>query len=409
MTSSYSIPKPISHFRIHKKRYDANEEYQREIVWSKKEKQFLIDSIIKNFAIPQIFLRKLNPEKFEIVDGQQRLTAIWQFLSNEFPLLAEYSGDELGGIKYEKLPPEVQDSIDSYSLNLVILEGYDDEDVRKLFRRLQAGKPLTPGEKLNAFPGTVTLIMRELSKHKIFSKIKFALNRYKSYQMVAQLFLLVEYGITDITAKYIYEFFDNNKPANEKAQFFRDTKRVLNYLNKVIVDSKCPEINSNPWFINYFMFSKYILDNYNVKGKEKEIYEFIKDFWKYINEHKKYNPKIADLQAIKFANDNKAGTNNKSNIQSRLDYMISKFLETFPDIELIDKKKTFDYYQRAIIFRRDKGICQNPECKVKLEFTEFHADHKTPRARGGKTFIGNGQVLCSACNLKKSDNPDCDY
>lgn len=291
----------------------------------------------------------------------------------------------------------------------MILEGYDDEDVRKLFRRLQAGKPLTPGEKLNAFPGTVTLIMRELSKHKIFSKIKFALNRYKSYQIVAQLFLLVEYGITDITAKYIYEFFDNNKTANEMTQFFRDTKRVLNYLNKVIVDSKCPEINSNPWFINYFMFSKYILDNYNVKGKEKEIYEFIKDFWKYINEHKKYNPTIADLQAIKFANDNRAGTNNKSSIQSRSDYMISKFLETFPDVEMIDKKKTFDYYQRTIIFRRDKGICQNPECKVKLEFIEFHADHKIPRARGGKTIISNGQVLCSPCNLKKSDNPDCDY
>jgi len=146
-----------------------------------------------------------------------------------------------------------------------------------------------------------------------------------------------------------------------------------------------------------------------VKGKEKEIYEFIKDFWKYINEHKKYKPKIADLQAIKFANNNKAGTNNKNSIQSRLDYMISKFLEKFPDIETIDKKKTFDYYQRVTIFRRDNEICQNPECKVKLKFTEFHADHKIPRARGGKTIISNGQVLCSACNLKKSDNPDCNY
>lgn len=180
MTSSYSIPKPITHFRIHKKRYSINEEYQREIVWSKKEKQFLIDSIIKNFAIPQIFLRKLNTEKFEIVDGQQRLTAIWQFLKNDFPLLAEYSGDDLGGRTYEKLPTEAQDTVDSYNLNLVILEGYDDENIRKLFRRLQAGKPLTPGEKLNAFPGTVTLIMRKLSTHKIFSKIKFALNRISS-------------------------------------------------------------------------------------------------------------------------------------------------------------------------------------------------------------------------------------
>ncbi|KKM16680.1 hypothetical protein LCGC14_1683430 [marine sediment metagenome] len=68
-----SIPtkKTIAHFRQHKDWYTINRDYQREEgVWTIKENQYLIDSIIYSFPLPQFFVRDLGNNKLEIVDGQ---------------------------------------------------------------------------------------------------------------------------------------------------------------------------------------------------------------------------------------------------------------------------------------------------------------------------------------------------
>ena len=90
MLRSYSIQQTISHFKIHRDWYIVNDTYQREEVWSEKEKQYLIDSIVRKLPIPQIFIRVKSDVELEIVDGQQRLTSIWEFLDNKFPLSSSY-------------------------------------------------------------------------------------------------------------------------------------------------------------------------------------------------------------------------------------------------------------------------------------------------------------------------------
>ena len=65
---------------------DINTEpdYQRPLVWPLKTKQLLIDSILRNYDIPKIYLDQKEEDKYDVIDGQQRLRAICDFASNKY-------------------------------------------------------------------------------------------------------------------------------------------------------------------------------------------------------------------------------------------------------------------------------------------------------------------------------------
>jgi len=78
---------------------------------------------------------------------------------------------------------------------------------------------------------------------------------------------------------------------------------------------------------------------------------------------------------------------------------VKYFLLFAKDLEPLDANRDFNEFERIAIFRKNDGICQ--DCKKKVEYDDFHADHIISHTRGGKTTIENGQVLCSKCNLSK--------
>ncbi len=73
------------------KRRDRYEipEWQRGEVWDTEKKQELIDSILRGWRLPKFYFVKVSEETFQVVDGQQRLAAIFEFFANELPLGSE--------------------------------------------------------------------------------------------------------------------------------------------------------------------------------------------------------------------------------------------------------------------------------------------------------------------------------
>src|SRR5215216_675458 len=67
---------------------NTNPNFQRTFIWTKARQQLLIDSVLRDLDIPKIYLRHLasNPDKFEVVDGQQRLSSLWDYYDNKFGL-----------------------------------------------------------------------------------------------------------------------------------------------------------------------------------------------------------------------------------------------------------------------------------------------------------------------------------
>ena len=68
------------------------------------------------------------------------------------------------------IPKELQKNFLGYILPVRLMENYDDERVRMIFSRLQRGKPLNVGERLNALPGNMVVLARKLAKHKFLSE-----------------------------------------------------------------------------------------------------------------------------------------------------------------------------------------------------------------------------------------------
>jgi 5-methylcytosine-specific restriction endonuclease McrA len=79
--------------------------------------------------------------------------------------------------------------------------------------------------------------------------------------------------------------------------------------------------------------------------------------------------------------------------------MKQHFLASYPDLILRDPSREFDYFEKVVIYRRDKGICQS--CGKAVEWKDYEADHIYPHVKGGQTRIENGQVLCGTCNASK--------
>jgi 5-methylcytosine-specific restriction endonuclease McrA len=72
------------------------------------------------------------------------------------------------------------------------------------------------------------------------------------------------------------------------------------------------------------------------------------------------------------------------------------------------RKRSFNAAQRRAIFAKSRGRCANPDsnpnCHIRLNPHNWHADHIWPHAAGGLTIIENGQALCPPCNLRKGSD-----
>jgi len=161
------------------KRRDRYEipDWQREEVWSQEKKQLLIDTILRGWRLPKFYFLKVssNPDEYEVVDGQQRLMAIFEFLDNELPLSDE-SAAEFKAKYHKKLPDNLSDRFDDYKIEYDEITEANEKDLKEFFQRLQLGLPLTSSEKLNAVHSNLRDFTRKLAKHN-FLRNKVSLKR----------------------------------------------------------------------------------------------------------------------------------------------------------------------------------------------------------------------------------------
>lgn len=162
-------------------------EYQREEVWGSKEKQLLIDTILRGWKLPKFYFLKTGQSSYEVVDGQQRLSAIFEFLDGELKLSGETSERYDGAESYDDLDADISDRFDDFEIDFDEIDEATEGEIEEFFKRLQGGFRLNSPERLNAVPSKLTTFCRGLAKHKFFKNaVAFKDKRYAYFDVAAK-------------------------------------------------------------------------------------------------------------------------------------------------------------------------------------------------------------------------------
>lgn len=182
--------------------------YQRRSVWSQSYKDYFVDTILLDYPAPAVFLYEDIDEdgiaEYSVVDGKQRLSTVFDFLSGEFPVSDAASISSLRGLAFVDLPAEVKKRFYSYQFAIEFLPTTDPGTLSNIFDRINRNVArLTPQELRHArFEGLFAskaedlteLLQEELPPS--FPRIAPTSKRQmKDVEFVAQLMLLTERGI----------------------------------------------------------------------------------------------------------------------------------------------------------------------------------------------------------------------
>lgn len=156
--------------RIRDQSLDLQPEFQRGAVWSRPKQRLLVDSILRNWYIPPVHVVRTSEDEQEVLDGQQRLRAIFEFVLGRFPADGHTEPHDsfiarLDGLRYDELPERVRRRFDRFTIRVFELVDYEPEEPYELFFRLNQPTTLTAAEKRNAFFGEARAQIRLVTEY----------------------------------------------------------------------------------------------------------------------------------------------------------------------------------------------------------------------------------------------------
>ena len=392
-------------------RIDTNPDYQRPAAWSKSQKQLLIDTIVRGYDVPKFYWRqtsKSQPETWEVVDGQQRLRAIFEYQKDLFGLPDDsepINGVEVSGLKYSELPINVRTDFESYPLDVSVIQDPGPDEVEEMFLRLQNGTSLKAQEKRNAMPGNMRDLVREIGTHAFFTSCNFKNGRL-NYDLVAAQMIAIELAgmPTNVKAKHLNEMYSNNKTIDPKGPIAKKVRSVLGFLLTAF-PTKSGELERYS-VVSLYILVSHCLANYVMDGREPA---FAKWFIALEQERLLQNNLPGEDMNPDFLSYREAishSTDSLDSLKIRDEFLSTRYFLAQPDLVARAKQRNFSHPQRLAIFRRDQQICQvRAKCSgAKCGWDAWEADHVVPWIMGGETTVANGQVACPPCNASKGAN-----
>lgn len=388
----------VSEYLSNQDKYIVDPTYQRPAdVWSVSDKQCFIDTILRGEPIPIFFFNYItDKDTYYIVDGQQRLHSIKEFKNNKIKLSKEFSNTSLNGKTFSDLSIKERNKFLGYDLKVKIMKNYNDERVRMIFSRLQRGKPLYMGEKLNAKPGKIVEVMRKLASHDFISKsVGINKNRYRTYEDVARIIFYEKYGSKDCSTNYINELFDKYKDdINLDSRIYKKILSVLNYLLKCFPASpgNYQYLSKHVWIQTVYSVISDLRDTHAINGKENDIKDFIDSFHSWV-----YNEdwRTSDIKLQRFYDNARGGWAERLN-EYRKNTLKEYLIDDIKLIEL-DVNRQITEEDKISAYNKANGKCEKCENKFK-DYKEPEYHHIDLYSNGGVSEIDNIMVLCANCH-----------
>jgi hypothetical protein len=327
-----------------KSRLNIRPPYQREFIYKDKQRDAVINTIIKNFPLNVMYWSDQGDNKFEVIDGQQRTISICQYVTGTFSFEKKY---------FHSLQEDEQDQILSYKLMVYVCSGTDSEKLEWFQTINIAGEKLTDQELRNAvYHGSWVSD----------AKTYFSKNRCPAYQIgsdyltgsaIRQEYL--ETAIKWINDNNVEEYMSKNQQKPTAVELWNYFQNVISWVEATFPNKIVKLMKGRPWGELYNEFKDAPLDPNKL---EKEIKKLIAD---------------EDV------------TNQKGIYQ----YVLSR-KEKFLSI------RAFSDQIKLRVYKKQNGKCN--KCKKEFDISDMDGDHIKKWTNGGKTLESNCQMLCVSCN-----------
>lgn len=348
-------------------------EYQRNYIYADgggKKEQAVIHSLLKGYPLGLIYFNKVAEDKFEVLDGQQRITSAGRFITNKFAIMVD--GNPMN---FDSLPADQQAKIRDSKLLIYECEGTESE-IKQWFETINiAGVPLNDQELLNAiYSGPfVTLAKAEFSNSQNANIQKWSAYIKAEVNRQGYLERALEWVSKGDIGGYMSAHRNENN-INELKTYFNS---VIDWVSTVFVDV-LPEMKGLEW------------------GR---LYE----------EHhgKSYDPKKLSNEVKKLATDDF--------VKSRkgiFEFLLGGSVDTkLLEVRVFDTPVKRAAYAKQTQAAERKGKSNCPLCAVGhganksriYKFDEMDADHVAAWSKGGKSSAKNCEMLCITHNRAKGN------
>ena len=347
-------------------------EFQRNYIYADGKRDVaVIDSLLKGYPIGLLYFVKAADAKFEVLDGQQRITSVGRFLTEKFSIVDAHGFEK----NFSSLAADQREKILKTRLTIYICEG-EESEIKAWFKTINiVGIPLNEQELLNAiYSGPfVTAAKEEFS-----NSMKPLLQKWKAYvkgnekrqEILAEALRWVSKGDTD---GYM-----------AKHRFDADIAELKAYFGTVI-----------DWAATVF------------KGVEDEMCGLE---WGRLYET--YHANAYDPEAVWVRVKALYADEFVRNRKGIFEFVLGGEKDTrLLDVRVFDPKETKAVYAKQTAEAEKKGVSNCPLCAIGHDanatriwkFNEMDADHVTPWSKGGATDISNCQMLCRTHNRAKGN------
>lgn len=350
-------------------------EYQRHYIYFEQNKETaVIDSVLKKYPLGLIYFVKVAENKYEILDGQQRITSLGRFLTEKFAI----TDDNKKKWNFSTLNPPEKELILNTPLTIYICEG-EEKEIKEWFRTINIeGVPLNEQETLNAiYSGPFVTNAKKVysnSNNPQMQKWQCYVNgNPKRQEILAEALKWVSKGECKVDEYMARHRYDTN--ISELQNYFDS---VIDWA-KGVFGSPYLGMKGLEWGR---LYEKYHTEPYNTNDVRARIEELLED--NFIGNNKK-----GIFEYVLGREENKALLN----------------VRIFNDD--IKKKKYKEQTDKAIA----EGHSNCPYCamgdnvnKTRIwKLSEMDADHVTAWSRGGDSTIDNCEMLCKTHNRAKGN------
>jgi hypothetical protein len=183
---------------VEREAIDIRPSYQRRERWHARKQSALIESFLLNVPVPPVYLAEDEYGRYSVVDGKQRITSIFRFMSNELALSNLETFREVEGLRFSQLPQDLKNALEvrPYLRVITLLKQSDPQLKFEVFTRLnRGGEAMSPQELRNvAFRGELNDAIYLLAEHAFLRKaLKIKDERSSAYTKMLDAELVLRF------------------------------------------------------------------------------------------------------------------------------------------------------------------------------------------------------------------------